>query len=102
MVYLFEFVDLLLELLPLMTAYFILIDDVDRPREGSFDMYGLPQLIELILFQAGRQQFILIFNAALDFSDEVGLLELDIVFFVGDGHRRLLLRAIFDSIPHNI
>ena len=49
----FEFVDLFLKLLSLVAAYFVFIDDVDCSCEGGFDVDGFPQLIELVLLEAG-------------------------------------------------
>ena len=60
-----------------MTPNFVLIDYVYSPSEGRLEMYSFPQLVELVLFEARTQKLVLIFDAALDLFDEIGLFELD-------------------------
>ena len=96
----FEFVDLFLKLLSLVAAYFVFIDDVDCSCEGGFDVDGFPQLIELVLLEAGWEQFILIFDAAFDFFDKIGLLELYVVFGVSYGDCWFLLDCGCWGIAH--
>lgn len=55
MVYFFEFVDLLLELLSLMAADFVLVDDVDCTGECGFSMDGFAEFIELVLLETGGE-----------------------------------------------
>jgi hypothetical protein len=43
-------------------------------------MDGFSQLIELVLLEAGRQQFVLILNAAFNLLDKVGMLKLHLRF----------------------
>ena len=72
--------DLLFEEDPFLGAYFVLVDDVYCSGHGGDLMDGFSQLIELVLLEAGRQQFVLILNAAFNLLDKVGLLELHLRF----------------------
>lgn len=72
----FESADLLFKQLTLVTAYLVLIDNINRPHESGFDMNNLPQFIKLILLKARRQYLILIFNAPLNLLDKVILFKL--------------------------
>ena len=74
---LLEPADLLLKQLALMTAYLVLIDNINCPHEGGLDMNDLPQLVKLVLLKARRQYLILLFNAPFDLLYEVILFELD-------------------------
>lgn len=75
---------LFFEELSFVAAYFVLVDDVDCACEFSFLVDGFSEFVELILFEAGGEEVVLVFDAALDLFDEVVLFELDVVFFVGD------------------
>lgn len=79
-----EFVDLFLEHGSFVAADFVLVDDVDCAGEGGFEVNGLAELVELVLFETGGQQFVLVLDAALDFLDEVVLLELDLLFLTDE------------------
>lgn len=76
----FQLVNLLFEELSFRASDFVLVDDVDSSGEGGFFVDGLPKFVELVLLQAGREHIVLFFDAALNFLDEVGLLELYLIF----------------------
>jgi hypothetical protein len=79
-----EFMYLFFKHGSLMTSDFVLVDDVDCPGEGGLEVDGLPELVELVLLEAGGQQFVLLLDTALDLLDEVVLPELDIVLLAHD------------------
>lgn len=79
MVDFFEAVDLFLKQCAFVAADLVLVDDVDGAGEPGLEVDGLAQLVELVLLEAGRQQLVLLLDAALDLLDEVRLLELQLL-----------------------
>ena len=67
-------------------------------------MNGLSKFVELVLFQAGREHIVLFFDAAFYFLDEVGLLELNLVFLGFSDHvgGTLLVNSSLGVVAHYI
>ena len=104
MVYDFQLVNLLFEELPFCASDFVLVDDVDSSGEGGFFVDGLSKFVELVLFQAGREHIVLFFDAAFYLLDEVGLLELNLVFLGFSDHvgGTLLVNSSLGVVAHYI
>ena len=74
-----EFVDLLFEEGAFVTAYLVLVDNVDCPGHGRFLVDGLPQLVKLIVFETRGQEFVVVLDAGLYLLNEISGQELDLV-----------------------
>ena len=96
----FELVDLALEQFSLVAADLVLVDDVDCTGESGLAVDRFPQLIELIVFEARREQFVLGLDAPLDLPDEVGLLELQLSLLLDHLRRCLLFAPSTGSVSH--
>ena len=97
---LLEAVDLLFEEFPLSTPDLVLVDDVDCTSECGLVMDGLPELVELVLLEAGGEELIVFFNTAFDFSNEIDLLKLELVLPPLDLDRAVLRDCLDLSISH--
>lgn len=97
---LLQFPDLLLKQFPLVTPYLILIHYIDCSNEGRLFVDYFPELIELVLLQAGGKDFILLLNSALNLFDEVHLLELNLILLMNDFHCTLVSLARSRFIAH--
>lgn len=83
-VQLFQQSDLLLEEFALFAPDFVFVDDEDGFAEGCALVDGFAKFVEFIGYECRVEDLVLFLHIALDIANEILLVELHLVFLLGD------------------
>ena len=81
---LFKFINLLFEGFSFISPHLVLIDDIDRTDEFGLDVNGFAQFVKLVFLEVRWKDLVLSFDRSLDLSNEVVLLEFNLLFVFVD------------------